>query len=70
VTASQFLRVRTPKTESRARRTTETLEVALILKNIRQRSWTARPFAKRCENAQCVTNSRREKIKNVSKLSA
>ena len=53
--AGQFLRVRTLKKESCASHVTETLEVALVSQNIRQTSLEARPSAKRCEIAPCVT---------------
>ena len=71
MTASRFLHVRTLKSKSRANRAIETLEVAHVLKNIRQTSWAVvSPFAKRCEIAPCVTDEWRDKITNVSSRSA
>ena len=55
VTASRFLRVRSPKNESRASPVTEALEVAHVSKNIRRTSSQARQYAKKCEIAPCVT---------------
>ena len=60
----------TPKKESRASPPTETLEVARVSKNIRQTSCKARPSAKRCEIAPCVTRARRKRITKVSNHSA
>ena len=55
-TASRYLRVCTRKIKFRARRATETLEVARVSKNIRRTSWKAiRQSAKRCEIAPRVT---------------
>jgi len=54
-TVSRFLRVCTPKKESRASLATESLEVARVSKNIRQTSWKARQSAKRCEIVPFVT---------------